>query len=59
MRRIRVEEGNGKDSDGKMATMISSTEVHGGRLLREIAAEEGSLEDVSIHSLSLALSTLP
>ncbi|KAH7399955.1 hypothetical protein BKA64DRAFT_470107 [Cadophora sp. MPI-SDFR-AT-0126] len=29
-----------------MATMISSTEVHGARLLREIAAEEGSLEDL-------------
>ncbi|KAK0102421.1 hypothetical protein ONS95_006041 [Cadophora gregata] len=26
--------------------MISSTEVHGARLLREIAAEEGSLEDL-------------
>ncbi|KAH6712840.1 hypothetical protein BKA61DRAFT_484704 [Leptodontidium sp. MPI-SDFR-AT-0119] len=26
--------------------MISSTEVHGARLLREIASEEGSLEDV-------------
>lgn len=31
----------------KMATMISSTEVLGERLLKEIAAEEGSLEDVS------------
>ncbi|KAL2071308.1 hypothetical protein VTL71DRAFT_12543 [Oculimacula yallundae] len=29
-----------------MATIISSTEVLGARLLREIAAEEGSLEDL-------------
>ncbi|KAH7351120.1 hypothetical protein BKA65DRAFT_252923 [Rhexocercosporidium sp. MPI-PUGE-AT-0058] len=29
-----------------MATMISSTEVLGARLLREIASEEGSLEDL-------------
>ncbi|KAK2625766.1 hypothetical protein QTJ16_005078 [Diplocarpon rosae] len=29
-----------------MATMISSTEVLGGRLLREIATEDGSLEDL-------------
>jgi len=42
-----------------MATMISSTEVHGARLLREIAAEEGSLEDVSLYSNSSLTPSFP
>lgn len=32
-----------------MTTLMSSTELLGGRLLREIAAEEGSLEEVSLY----------
>jgi hypothetical protein len=31
-----------------MAVQINSTEVLGARLLREVAAEEGSLEDVRL-----------
>jgi hypothetical protein len=37
-----------------MALQINSTEVLGARLLREVAAEEGSLEDVRLKkSLSI------
>lgn len=38
-----------------MAALQSSTEIIGGRLLKEIAVEEGSLEDVSLHFTSALL----
>ena len=59
MRRVRVDEGKLSEGNWKMATMISSTEVHGARLLREIAAEEGSLEDVSLYSNSSLTPSFP
>jgi hypothetical protein len=44
-----------------MAVQINSTEVLGARLLREVAAEEGSLEDVRPRSFlkSLSISKQP
>jgi hypothetical protein len=36
-----------------MTTPVSSTGVLGARLLREIAVEEGNLEDVRCRSLSI------
>jgi hypothetical protein len=42
-----------------MTTPVSSTEVLGARLLREIDAEKGSLEDVRSHSLSIVSNGSP
>jgi len=39
--------------EAAMATQINSTEVLGARLLREVAAEEGSLEEVRFVSQNL------
>jgi hypothetical protein len=38
-----------------MAAVQSSTEILGRRLLKDIAADEGSLEDVSLHFLVIRL----
>lgn len=42
----------------EMASIQSSTELLGRRLLKEIAADEGSLEDVSPHNSMITLRLL-
>ena len=43
-----VDKGGLKRREDEMATSISSTQLLGAQLLKEIGNEEGSLEDVSL-----------